>query len=195
MPAVHHIVLFASGTGSNVENIINYFQAHPQIAVKLVVSNNAGSGALQKAAAAGINTLIIPKEQLTNGDWMVQQLTQHNIDFVVLAGYLKMVPLALIRAYHGKMINIHPALLPKFGGKGMYGHHVHEAVLSAAETETGITVHEVTEHYDEGKILAQKKVILEKTDTAAEIEQKVRALEMSWYPVIIESVILQKTLL
>lgn len=191
MPAKINIALFASGTGSNVQNIIEHFRNHDRISVKLVVSNNPSSGALQKANAAGIETLVMQKEQVTNGEWLVQQLKSRNIGFIVLAGYLKMIPAALTAAYHRKMINIHPALLPRHGGKGMYGRHVHEAVKSAGDPETGITVHYVSEVYDEGEIIEQKKTAVDTHDTAESIEQKVRALEAAFFPVIIESVILR----
>jgi phosphoribosylglycinamide formyltransferase-1 len=189
-----NIALFASGAGSNVQNIIDYFRNHDRIRVKLVVSNNAQSGAVQKAETAGIETLVMQKEQVTNGEWLVEQLRSRNIGFIVLAGYLKMIPAALTAAYHRKMINIHPALLPKHGGKGMYGRHVHEAVKSAGDTETGITIHYVSEVYDEGEIIEQKRTAVEPHDTAEHIEQKVRGLETAFFPVIIESVILQSAL-
>jgi len=188
-----NIALFASGTGSNVLNIIQHFKTHARIKVALVVSNNASSGAVQKAQTAGIEVLVLQKHETTNGEWLVQQLRAKNIDFIVLAGYLKMIPPALANAYHGHMINIHPALLPKYGGKGMYGRYVHEAVKTAGDTETGITVHYVSAAYDEGEIIEQKKIALLPTDTVETIENKVRSLEIEWFPVIIESVILSKT--
>jgi len=186
-----NIALFASGAGSNVQNIIDHFRNHDRISVKLVVSNNAGSGAIQKATAAGIETLVLEKEQVINGEWLVEQLRSRKIGFIVLAGYLKMIPGALTAAYHRKMINIHPALLPKHGGKGMYGRHVHEAVKSAGDTETGITVHYVSEVYDEGEIIAQRKTAVETHDNAESIEQKVKALEAAFFPILIENVILR----
>lgn len=193
MSSLINIALFASGTGSNVQNIIRHFHAHPRIRVVLVVSNNAGSGAVQKAQAAGVAVLPLQKHELTNGEWMVEQLHQRNVHFVVLAGYLKMIPAVLANTYHGRMINIHPALLPKYGGKGMYGRYVHEAVKTAGDAETGITVHYVSDAYDEGEIIEQKKTAVLPADTVEDIENKVRQLEMEWFPVIIESVILSKT--
>lgn len=187
-----HISLFASGTGSNVQNIIGYFTGHPRIRVALVVSNNADSGALEKAGAAGIETLVLDKNQVNDGDYIIAELKKRNIGFVVLAGYLKMIPPVLANVYHRKMINIHPALLPKHGGKGMYGRHVHEAVKAAGDTQTGITVHYVSDAYDEGEIIEQKSTAVDPQDSAQTIENKVRRLETEWFPVIIESVILQE---
>lgn len=186
------IAVFASGTGSNLASIIQYFKGHPHIAVSLVVSNKADSGAIQKANDNHIATLVLNAQQVADGAYIVQVLQNHHIDFIVLAGYLKMIPAALTENYDGRMLNVHPALLPKYGGKGMYGRHVHQAVALNSETETGITIHFVNAHYDEGEIVLQQKVAIAPGDDAEAIENKVRRLELEWFPKTIESVILQK---
>lgn len=186
------IAAFASGTGSNVANLIGYFKSHPSITVSLVVSNVANAGALEKAKANNIPVLVLPKEKINDGDFIVSEMQKNKIDYIILAGYLKMIPLKLTKQFHNKIINIHPSLLPKYGGKGMYGTAVHKAVFENKEPESGITIHFVNEEYDKGEIIAQKKVAILSTDKYQEIENKVRALEQEWFPVIIENVILSK---
>jgi len=189
------IAVFASGTGSNVENLINYFKKHTSIALVLVVSNNEHCGAIEKAKKNTINTLILSKDMVGDGNAIAKKLREFGIDYIVLAGYLKMIPATLIQQFQEKIINVHPSLLPKYGGKGMYGTAVHKAVAENKETESGITIHFVNEEYDKGKIIAQRKTSLLPNETYLDVENKVRALEIEWLPVIVESVILHKPIL
>lgn len=186
------IAVFASGTGTNVENLINYFKKHTSIALVLVVSNNEHCGAIDKAKNNNIQTLVLSKDMIVDGDAIARNLNEFGIDYIVLAGYLKMIPAKLIQQFQEKIINVHPSLLPKYGGKGMYGKAVHKAVAENKETESGITIHFVNEEYDKGKIIAQRKTTLSPYDTYLDVENKVRALEIEWLPVIVESVILAK---
>jgi phosphoribosylglycinamide formyltransferase-1 len=184
-----HIALFASGTGSNAGKIIEYFHLHPFIKVALVVSNNPDAPVLKISSGAGIGTLIISRERFFKGDAYLDVFHEKKIDFIVLAGFLWKVPLTLIRAYPGKIINIHPALLPKFGGKGMYGKHVHEAVLAAGEKISGITIHYVDEQYDHGKIIFQASCPVTKEDDANTLAEKIHQLEYHHFPPVIEKTI------
>lgn len=186
---MQQIAIFASGAGSNAARIIDRFRGHPSIKVALIVCNKPGAGVFDVAAAAGVPALPIEKERFFRGDAYVPELKEKHIDFIVLAGFLWKIPLELIRAWPGKIINIHPALLPKFGGKGMYGRFVHEAVIAADEKETGITIHYVDEHYDHGEPIFQAKIIVEKDDTPDTVAKKVHLLEYEHFPRIIEEVI------
>jgi phosphoribosylglycinamide formyltransferase-1 len=183
------IAVFASGTGSNTARIIDRFRHHPGIKVALIVCNKPGAGVLDIAAAEGIPALMIEKEPFFRGDAYVKELREKQIDLIVLAGFLWKIPQTLIRAYPGRIVNIHPALLPKFGGKGMYGRFVHEAVIAAAEKETGITIHYVDEQYDHGQPIYQARVTIEKEDTPETIAQKVHLLEYEHLPRVIEEVV------
>jgi len=184
-----NIAIFASGGGSNAEKIIEYFKDSERIKVSLVVSNKPGAGVLTIAAAHGIPTQIIDRQMFYESETILDVLEKHHVSFVVLAGFLWLVPGYLVRAFSGKIVNIHPALLPKYGGKGMYGANVHAAVKAAGETQSGITIHLVNEHYDEGDIIFQATCPLETNDTAAEIGRKVLQLEHRHFPEIIEQVI------
>lgn len=186
------IVVFASGTGSNLENLIHYYKAHTSIELCLIVSNNEHCGAIEKAKANKIPFIVLGTKHINDGNFIIQAMKINGIDYIILAGYLKMIPKELILHYPNKIINIHPALLPKYGGKGMYGNAVHKAVVLNKESVSGITIHYVNEHYDKGKIIAQKEVKVESTDTFEAVEKKVRALEILWFPQVIESVILEK---
>ncbi|MCU0385426.1 MAG: phosphoribosylglycinamide formyltransferase [Flavihumibacter sp.] len=186
------LAIFASGTGSNAQKIIEHFRNHPSIRVALVVSNKATAGVLDKAVAAGIPTLLIEKERFFRGDGFVAELTNHGIDFIVLAGFLWKVPPSLIQAYPSRMINIHPALLPKYGGKGMYGNFVHEAVIAAGEKESGITIHYVDEQYDHGGTIFQATCPVFPEDTPEALANRIHELEHQHFPAVIESVILSK---
>ncbi len=186
---MQQIAIFASGAGSNAARIIDHFRHHATIKVVLIVCNKSGAGVLDLAGREGIATLLIEKEAFFRGDAYVKELRGKQIDFIVLAGFLWKIPEALIRAYPGKIINIHPALLPKFGGKGMYGRFVHEAVIAAAEPETGITIHYVDEQYDHGQQIFQAKVIVEKEDTPDSLAKKVHLLEYEHFPRVIEEVV------
>jgi phosphoribosylglycinamide formyltransferase-1 len=188
---VIHIAIFASGTGTNALNIINYFSRHSQIKVAQVLSNNPQAYVLEAAAKAGVPTYIFNRQDFYQTDQILDVLQQSHVQWIVLAGFLWLVPQNLTRAYPGRIINIHPALLPKFGGKGMYGKKVHEAVIGARETHTGITIHLVNEHYDEGKIIFQAQCEVSPGNTAGDVAQKVQALEHKHFPEVIEKVILK----
>lgn len=180
------MAILASGAGSNARNIIDYFSNRPDVQIDLVASNKQDAGVLQIAKNRAIPTYHLNRSNFLESGEFVNFLASKKIDAIILAGFLWKVPANLIAAYPQKIINIHPALLPKYGGKGMYGHFVHEAVAANCEKESGITIHFVNENYDEGAILFQAAVNLLPEDSAAEIEQKVRALEMLHFPEVID---------
>ena len=183
------LAIFASGDGTNAENIIRHFEDHAQVDVSLVVSNKAEAGVLERAEKLGIDTAFIPREDWTDEDLVRTLLEAHDIHWIALCGFLLLVPAYLIRAFEQRMVNIHPALLPKFGGKGMYGMHVHRAVKEAREQESGITIHLVNEVYDEGRTLFQERVALSPSDDAEDIRQKVQALEHRHFPKVLEALL------
>jgi phosphoribosylglycinamide formyltransferase-1 len=185
------IAIFVSGKGTNAQKIIQYFQNRKDIEASLVCSNNPRSEVLELAHSLNINQLIFNKETLNSPDGVIHFLNEKGITHIVLAGFLWLVPVHLIEIFKNKIINIHPALLPKYGGKGMFGLNVHEAVKAAGERETGITIHLVNERYDEGQYLFQEKVDLTGAETAQEIAQKVQELEHQYYPRVIERWILE----
>jgi len=181
-----NIAIFASGAGSNAQKIIDHFK-HSDIArVSLILCNKPGAGVLQIAEKEGIPAILIEKELFFHTDHYVKLLQQKQTDLVVLAGFLWKVPANLVQAFANRIINIHPALLPRYGGKGMYGHFVHEAVISAGEKESGITIHYVNEKYDDGATILQERCEVLPEDTAASLAQKIQVLEHTWYPVIVE---------
>ena len=184
-----NIAIFVSGGGTNCENLIRYFQSSDDINCELVVSNKADAYALVRSQNLGVATAVVPKAQLNDETFMIPLLNEHQIQFIVLAGFLPLVPNYLIDAYPRRIVNLHPALLPKYGGKGMWGHHVHEAVKAAGETETGMTVHYVTPVCDSGEIIAQYRVALSPDDSADDIAEKEHQLEMKYFPEIVEQVI------
>ncbi|MBR2234291.1 MAG: phosphoribosylglycinamide formyltransferase [Prevotella sp.] len=186
-----NIAVFASGSGSNCENLIKYFSNKECARVVLVVCNKSDALVLERAARLGVPSVVVPRAELAKPEVMLPLMQQYAIDFVVLAGFLPLVPTYLIDAFPRKMVNLHPALLPKFGGKGMWGHHVHEAVKAAGETVTGMTVHYVTPQCDEGDIIAQFSVDLEPTDTPDDIASKEHVLEMEHFPQVVEQLVLQ----
>lgn len=188
------IAIFASGSGTNTEKIIDYFKEKENIEVALVLSNRPGAGVLKIAEKNEVPALIIEKKAFYETDDIVKYLIRFNIDFIVLAGFLWMIPENLIAAFKNKMINIHPALLPKYGGKGMYGINVHKAVIASGEKETGISIHHINEHYDEGQIIFQARCEIEKEDTPETIAKKVQVLEHKYFPMIIEEIILKNHL-
>lgn len=190
MPAQYRIAIFASGNGSNAEAIIHYFKGHPSINVALILSNNADAMVLDRAKKSGIPAKSFTRDDYKQPGKVLQDLSAENITHIVLAGFLWLVPDYLIKVYPDKIINIHPALLPKFGGKGMYGNRVHEAVKLAGEKETGITIHLVNEHYDDGRVLFQKSCPVEAHYSAGDISKCVLALEHKYYPEVIEHWIL-----
>lgn len=182
-----NLAVFASGGGTNCENIIRYFKGSDKVHVALVVANKAGIPALEKAERLGVPTRVLPKADLNREDVALPLMKEYSIDFIVLAGFLLVIPDFLIREYDRRMINLHPALLPKFGGMGMYGHHVHEAVKAAGETETGMTVHWVSGKVDSGGIIAQFRTPISPDDTPDDIAAKEHALEMEHFPQVIEA--------
>jgi phosphoribosylglycinamide formyltransferase-1 len=186
------ICIFASGSGTNAEAIIKYFQHHPSIEIELVLTNNPAAAVLEKAKKASVKSRVFNKSQFSESDEIVQLLQAHGITHLVLAGFLLLIPKNLVATYPNKIVNIHPALLPKFGGKGMYGLKVHEAVKASGEKETGITIHEVNENYDEGKILFQASCEVLPSDTPQQIAEKVQALEHENYPRVVEKWITSK---
>lgn len=187
--AQKRVAIFVSGTGTNCENIIRYFAGSEVVNIALVVSNKADAPALEKARRLGVPTEVVSKLQLSDSSFMLPLLRERDIHFIVLAGFLLMIPDYLIAAYPRRIINLHPSLLPKFGGKGMYGHRVHEAVKAAGETETGMTVHYVTGECDGGEIIAQYKTAISPEDTPEDIAAKENLLEMRYYPLVIKQVL------
>lgn len=186
-----NIAVFASGGGSNARKIIEHFKSSVVGRVVLVISNRRDAGVLEIAAANGVETMVIDRPYFYESEEILKALESRQVGMVVLAGFLWLVPAYLVRAFPGRMLNIHPALLPKYGGKGMYGHHVHEAVKAAGETESGMTIHLVNEHYDDGDIVFQAKCSVGPEDTPEDIARNVLALEHRYYPEIIEQVILK----
>ena len=184
-----NIAIFVSGNGTNCENIIKYFKDNTDIKVRLVVSNKADAYAHTRAARYGVPCRVLSKKDINDSGIIIPLLEHFEIDFIVLAGFMLMVPEFITEIYDHKIVNIHPSLLPKFGGKGMYGHHVHEAVKTAGEIETGITIHYVSNVCDGGEIIAQFKTAVSPEDTAEDIESKVHALEQLHFPKVIENVI------
>ena len=181
-----NIALFASGNGTNVQRIVEFFTDSKEICTKLIVCNKATAYVLERAKKLHINTLLVDRKMFYESDKTVKRLQELKIDLIALAGFLWLIPDNLIKAFPQKIINIHPALLPKYGGKGMYGMHVHEAVVANNEQYSGITIHYVNPNYDEGNIIFQKKCALSNNDTAEDVAKKVHALEYTFYPEIIE---------
>ena len=184
-----NIAIFASGNGTNAENIIRYFREKKTAAVRLVLTNRRQAFVLERAERLGVPCVWIPKEEWLEGKTVIDLLARHDIDFVVLAGFLLRVPDCVLHVYAHRMINIHPSLLPKFGGKGMYGDRVHEAVLEAGEHESGITIHYTSEQYDEGAVICQHTCPVLPGDTPDTLAQRVHALEYEYYPKVIEQLV------
>jgi phosphoribosylglycinamide formyltransferase-1 len=181
----YRLAIFASGSGSNAKAIMHYVIHHASIDVALIISNKENAGVLAKAKEFGVKSILINKEDFYQSRAVLQILKSHGVSHIVLAGFLLLVPDYLIKAFPNKIINIHPSLLPKFGGKGMYGMHVHRAVLAAKERESGLTIHLVNEHFDDGEILLQVKCEVETNDTPESLAQKVLQLEHEHYPRVI----------
>lgn len=181
------IAILASGGGSNAEEIFKYFQDHPAIEVVLLLCNNPEATVLTRARKFGIPSIVFGKQEFSESEIVLSWLKEKQVTHIVLAGFLWLVPDYLIKAFPDRIVNIHPALLPKFGGKGMYGMKVHEAVKQSGEKETGITIHLVNEKYDDGGVLFQAKCNVDVTDTPGEIAKKVHQLEYASYPKIIEN--------
>ena len=186
-----NVAIFVSGSGSNCENIIKYFANSDLLDIVLVLSNRADAYALTRVKKYNIPTCVMGKADFNDEQKIMPLLKEYNVDFIVLAGFLLMIPNFLVRAYHRRIINLHPALLPKFGGKGMYGHHVHEAVKAAGETETGMTVHWVSDVCDGGEIIAQFRTPISPEDTPDDIAEKEHVLEMTHFPQVIEEILLE----
>ncbi len=184
-----NIAIFASGEGTNAQQIIDYFKDNKSIRIALVVSNKITANVLNRAKASGIPTLVINKVDFYINNKTVEDLQKFNIDLIVLAGFLWMIPESLIKAFPGKIINIHPALLPKFGGKGMYGINVHKAVIEAKEKESGISIHYVNDKYDEGEIISQHGCEVSENETPESLALKIQQLEHTNYPKVIENLI------
>jgi len=183
------IAIFASGSGTNAENIIRFFSLHPNMRVELVLSNKKDAPVLEKAHKYNVKTFTFTKDDFFYNDRVLKILKKEKIDFIVLAGFLWLVPTNIVREYPNRIVNIHPALLPKYGGKGMYGERVHKAVLENEENESGITIHYVNEKYDEGNIILQEKCSVKRGETPESLASKVHELEYRYYPEIIEKLV------
>ena len=190
-PKPYRIAVFASGAGSNAQKIIDHFRDHSSITVALIVCNKPGAGVLDIAVREKIPSIIIDKEKFFRGNGYVDELKQESIDFIVLAGFLWKIPVSLLRAWPHKMVNIHPALLPGYGGKGMYGAFVHKAVIEAQDKESGISIHFVDDIYDHGQVIFQARCAIAADDTPETLAQKIHQLEHLYYPRIIEKTILE----
>lgn len=183
------IAILASGSGTNAENIIRYFSEKGSDCVSLVLTNRQNAFVLERAKGLNVPCAYFGKSDWENGEAIISMLQEYHIDFVVLAGFLARVPDNILHAYPNKMINIHPSLLPKFGGKGMYGDRVHEAVIAAGEKESGITIHYTNEHYDEGGIICQQKCPVMSDDTPDSLAHRIHALEYEFYPKVIDELL------
>ena len=183
------IAILASGSGSNAENIANYFKGSDYAEVSFIIANNPEADVIERAKRLGIECAVVTKAQFMEADSIIAMLKDRDIDFVVLAGFLLLVPAKLIQAYPGRIVNIHPALLPKHGGKGMYGDRVHKAVVECGDTESGITIHLIDEQYDKGTTFFQAKCPVLPTDTPDDVATKVHALEYEHFPHVIEEIL------
>ncbi|WP_338872923.1 phosphoribosylglycinamide formyltransferase [Spirosoma sp. SC4-14] len=183
------IALFASGSGSNAEQIATYFAANVDVEISLIVSNNSKAGVIDRARRLHIPVLLFDRKTFYDTDRINELLQKQSIDLIVLAGFMWLMPEAIVRSFPNRIINIHPALLPKFGGKGMYGHFVHEAVVEAGEAESGITIHYVNEQYDEGQIIFQASCAVLPTDSPDDVARSVQVLEHAHYPRIVAEVL------
>lgn len=181
------IAIFASGSGSNAENINEYFSGNSGVSIDLVLTNKPKAGVIERAKRLNLELVIFNREEFYSSDAITELLLERKIDLVVLAGFLWLIPNSLIEAFPNRIVNIHPALLPAYGGKGMFGQHVHEAVIENAEKKSGITIHLVNEHYDEGKILFQAEVAVSALDTPDSLASKIHKLEYAHFPAVIES--------
>ena len=182
------LAIFASGSGSNAEKIVDYFKENPSVSIELILCNNPQAGVIERAKRLNIPLQLFDREQFKSGQ-VLHLLQEKQIDWVILAGFLWLIPKAMVQAFPNRMVNLHPALLPKFGGKGMYGHFVHEAVVGAGEKESGVTIHFVNEHYDEGNIIFQASYPVDPTDTPNDVAHKGQALEHEHFPKVIASLL------
>lgn len=184
-----NIAIFASGSGTNAENLIKFFRTSPFGEVRMVLSNRAGAGVLERAQSLEVESVLFSREQFYNSKEVLDLLVERDIHFIVLAGFLWLVPENLLLAFENKIVNIHPALLPKYGGKGMYGGHVHRAVIEAGEAESGISIHYVNQKYDEGDIIFQTRCQVEPGDTPDTLAQKIHILEYQYFPGVVEDLL------
>ncbi|HDR88503.1 MAG TPA: phosphoribosylglycinamide formyltransferase [Bacteroidetes bacterium] len=187
-----HIAVFASGTGTNAENLIRHFRKHPHCRVNLVLCNKPGAGVLDRAARLGVKSMVFTRQDLYETGRVLNLLKEHRVDFIVLAGFLWLIPQPVLEAFPGRIINIHPALLPAYGGKGMYGRRVHEAVINNRDKKSGVTVHLVNEEYDAGNILFQEECDVLPGDTPDTLAERVHQLEYEYYPRVVEDWISQQ---
>jgi phosphoribosylglycinamide formyltransferase-1 len=186
-----NIAILASGSGSNAERIIEYFSDRKNIRFPFIITNKENAYVRTRAEKLGLPSIYLSKTEICQTDALLHLLKDNNIDWIILAGFLLLIPPQIIKTYPNRIINIHPALLPKYGGKGMYGMHVHEAVIANKETESGISIHYVNEDYDEGNIILQAKCQIEKNDTAEDLAKKIHLLEYEYFPKVIEDLILK----
>lgn len=184
------LAIFASGSGTNAENIIRYFSDHREVCVQLVLSNRKDAFVLQRAEKLNVKSFVFTHGELIDSYKLIQMLKENHIDYIILAGFLLKIPSSIITLFPRKILNIHPALLPKYGGKGMYGQYVHEAVIQNKETESGISIHFVNENYDEGELIFQAHVDVNTTDTVESLAEKIHQLEYTHYPKVIEKIVL-----
>ncbi|MCC8035786.1 MAG: phosphoribosylglycinamide formyltransferase [Rikenellaceae bacterium] len=185
------IAILASGSGSNAENIVRHFSTSPLARVCLIVSDNSRAFVLERAERLGVESVVIPRPEWRDGKRVAKILNGCGIDYIVLAGFLTLIPAELVEAYRGRIVNIHPALLPHYGGKGMYGDNVHRAVVEAGEKQSGITIHHVNERYDQGAVIAQYRVALQEGETPQSLADKVHALEYEHFPRVVEAEIIR----
>ena len=184
-----NIAIFASGYGSNAENLIRFFAGRDSAQVALVLTNKENAYVVNRARSLQVPCCVCPKEDWVTGERVLAVLQEYHVDFIVLAGFLMRVPDLLLQVYPHRIVNIHPALLPKYGGKGMYGMRVHEAVVAAGERQTGITIHYINEHYDEGAIIFQASCPVHPNDTPEDLAARVHALEYEYYPKVVEEIL------
>jgi len=185
----HRLAIFASGSGTNAAAIIDYFKDHKQVEVVLVLCNKPGAGVIERAFQRNIKTVVFSKDDVTS-EALLEILTDHQVDFIALAGYLWLIPGYLVKAYPNKIVNIHPALLPRYGGKGMYGMHVHKAVIEHGDAESGITIHYVNDAYDEGAIIKQATCKISPGDKPEDLAARIHQLEYEHFAPTLEQVIL-----
>ena len=184
-----NIAIFASGSGTNAENLIKFFRTSPLGRIRMVLSNRADAGVLDRAQCFDIESFVFSREQFYKSEDVLNMLLERDIDFIVLAGFLWLVPAYMLQPYENKIVNIHPALLPKFGGKGMYGIHVHRAVIDAGEPESGISIHYVNQKYDEGDIIFQARCKVDPEDTPDSLAAKLHELEYKYFPGVVENLL------
>jgi phosphoribosylglycinamide formyltransferase-1 len=188
------LAIFASGSGSNAQNICNYFTNHPDVEVVLICTNKLNSFVVKRAKKLNIPVTFITKTELNNFDNLHKKLQKNKVNFIILAGFLLKLPTVMVKKYPNRILNIHPSLLPKYGGKGMYGNNVHKAVLENKETESGISIHFVNQNYDEGKLLLQEKCSVSTNETLETLTAKIHQLEQNYFPLTIEKALKNQNL-